>query len=159
MIEFEQARGMERMSQERWPALLQRIPTVFGRLVFLSQVQPVSAEDETVKGRRHHEIFSQWLALNLERQKLDYETFAESPGATGSAAKYRELIPAGAREVERQLYLTDLETVLALVRCERSGVCGRPAAWQPPSPALLRRFLPGTERPKAVVATQGAAGQ
>jgi len=41
---------------------------------------------------------------------------------------YRNLVPAGAREVERKLYLVDLETILELLRNEYGVACPDPDA-------------------------------
>jgi hypothetical protein len=42
--------------------------------------------------------------------------------------RYRHLTPPTAREVERQLYLTDLETLLELSRFEPGGASSIPEA-------------------------------
>jgi hypothetical protein len=120
---------------------LGQIPTVFGRLVYLASLfnatsgayehegfgQAFGAQEaDRVLRQHHHEVFSQWLGSSLEEQKRDLDEFlAGAPLASGrmlydlnQLAPYRVLIPPAARAVERQLYLTDLETLLELLRFE-----------------------------------------
>jgi hypothetical protein len=73
----------------------------------------------------HREEFTHWLALGLAEQKADLSEYLMGNGGTdrglerwGSTRLYRDFIPASARQVERQLYLTDLETLLGLLRAE-----------------------------------------
>ena len=118
-----------------WRGTLDRIPTVFGRLVYLAGLRdPVSGgythpslsqahgpeeADRTLR-RAHYQMFSEWLALGLEEQKGDLAGFLadEGPGAL----RPRELIPPQARDVERQLYLADLETLLEIITFENRAV-------------------------------------
>jgi len=109
---------------------LSRIPTVFGRLTYVASLregltgqpwQPdarqLTEPPDRALGHCHYQIFSEWIAKSLEEQKADLEEYIASrgPGVEG-IPRYRELIPAAARDVERQLYLTDLETLLELLR-------------------------------------------
>jgi len=64
----------------------------------------------------HHQVFSQWLGFSLSEQKADLERYLNSSGGPRFALAYRNLAPPTAREVERQLYITDLETLLELLR-------------------------------------------
>jgi len=80
----------------------------------------------------HYQLFSQWLAFSLAEQKADITEFLLGLGEGrrrpnwGSAVPYRQLIPASAREVERQLYLADLETLLELLRGEHADAFSVP---------------------------------
>jgi hypothetical protein len=127
-----------------WRHTLARIPTLFGRLVYLSSLlsqhsglyeHPALAQmfggeqaDDTLR-RSHARVFQDWLCLNLEQQKADlHEYLAELPGNPASAlatwlhlASYRSLAPAAAQEVERGLYITDLEVLLELLKHEYGG--------------------------------------
>ncbi len=121
---------------ELWRRTLQRIPTHFGRLVFLaslrdlltgryshpplSQIVGREITDRTLC-HSHHEIFSQWLSFSLSRQKADLDEYLLSAHAPLDLASCRDLIPASAHQVERQLYLTDLETLLELLRFEHGA--------------------------------------
>ncbi|MGA1994174.1 MAG: hypothetical protein ABSH45_00220 [Bryobacteraceae bacterium] len=64
----------------------------------------------------HHQIFSQWLTFSLSEQKADLERYLNTSGGPRFALAYRSLTPPTARDVERQLYITDLETLLELLR-------------------------------------------
>ncbi len=129
-----------------WRRVLLRIPTVFGRLALVASTResedryehPVLSAaltpEEVSRTLRnsHYQVFAQWLALSLEEQKADLDEFLREFGAPRHAARYQELIPPAARDVERQLYLTDLETVLELLRFESGG------AWPTPEPSPRR---------------------
>jgi hypothetical protein len=95
-----------------WKAVLATIPSIFGRLVYLHSLE---GQPDRLIGHRHYQVFSHWLMLGISEQLRDlrdyFDTGAEPPD-------YRDLVPAGARDVERQLYLTDMETLLGLLRVE-----------------------------------------
>jgi hypothetical protein len=112
--------------------ILSRIATRFGCLVFLSSLREPSAgryehatlgrslgaeETDRILAHFHYQVFSQWLASSLEEQKADLDEFVrESGNGVNNLFRYRDLVPRSARDVERQLYLTDLETLLQLLR-------------------------------------------
>ena len=70
----------------------------------------------------HHEVFSAWLGFTLAEQKADLEEYLMASQAALDLLPYRDVPPATAHQVERQLYLADLETILELLRSERRGV-------------------------------------
>ncbi len=123
--------------------ILAQIPTRFGRLVFLcslrdrltgryahpSLIETAGREiaDRTLCNN-HHQIFTEWLGLNLSDQKEDLDEYLRTTRVALADVPYRELAPATAHEVERQLYLTDLEVLLQLVSFERDGAYGSPEA-------------------------------
>ena len=122
-----------------WRNTLSQIPTVFGRLVYLSSLRNSNSgsyehyglaqtfgskdADKTLR-HSHTQVFSEWLNLNLEQQKADLEDYLSGleedvDGILANwirLAPYRNLIPPRAREVEKQLYLSDLEVVLELLK-------------------------------------------
>ena len=122
-----------------WRNTLSQIPTTFGRLVYLSslrdsntgtyehfglaQVFGAKDADRTLR-QSHTQVFSEWLNLNLEQQKGDVEDYLSGLEEDVDAlvatwirlAPYRNLIPPRAREVEKQLYLSDLEIVMELLK-------------------------------------------
>jgi hypothetical protein len=135
-----------------WRKTLARIPTRFGRLAFLATLRdqptgryshPPLAQmmgdeitDRTLR-HSHHEIFSEWLGLSLAEQKADLDEYLSSTHSpldnkplynSLEILPYRALVPASAHQVERQLYLTDLETLLELLRFERGGALAIPEA-------------------------------
>lgn len=128
---------------------LARIPTVFGRLVYLASLRNQSGEyqhqglaqmvgneeaGETLR-RNHARVFQDWLCLNLEQQKADLrEYLAELPNPAAvlagwmSSASYNDLAPSTAQSVEKQLFKGDLETVLSLLRHEYGGASPDPGS-------------------------------
>ncbi len=119
-----------------WRGTLSSIPTLFGRLTFLaglrnsetgryshpsllSALGPEEADHALRRG--HHVLFGQWIALSLEDQMSDLGEFLSAAGGARDNLHYRDLAPAGAHEIERQLYLTDLETLLELLDASRGS--------------------------------------
>jgi hypothetical protein len=128
---------------ELWWKTLSRIPTHFGRLVFLSSLrdaltgryahEPLSQivgreiTDRTLR-HSHHEVFSLWLGFTLAQQKADLDAYLMASHAPLDLVVYRDIAPATAHQVERQLYLADLETLLDLLRFEHGGAGSVPEA-------------------------------
>ena len=121
-----------RPATETWRSTLSRTPTLFGRLVFLASLRnpkngryshdaldgiPTDDADRTLRNS-HQQVFQQWISSGLAEQKCDLEEYLGAVGGSWPALTYRDLIPSTAHEVERQLYLTDLETLLELLRSE-----------------------------------------
>jgi hypothetical protein len=116
--------------------ILAQIPTRFGRLQFLCSLRdPVSGRyshplmqerigaDATDRALadQHHQVFSQWLRLNLSDQKADLDEFLQDSGQRVADLSYKDLAPARAHEVEKQLYLADLEVVVQLLSFEAAS--------------------------------------
>lgn len=134
-----------------WRNTLSQIPSVFGRLVYLCSLRDLNTgayqhygfaqvfgddEADQVLRHSHHRAFAEWLCFTLEQQKADLDLYLS--GLDGNRrtildtwirlAPYRNLVPSTAREVERQLYLADLETILELLRAEYGVVSPDPDA-------------------------------
>jgi hypothetical protein len=118
-----------------WRRTLGQIPTHFGRLVFVAGLRDANGRyayrpltdsmgreitDRTL-ANSHYSVFSEWIASSLSAQKADLDHYLCQRGGARELADYRELVPAKAHEVERQLYLTDLETLLTMLRFEPDG--------------------------------------
>lgn len=130
------SQGTRVRGTDAWRHVLSEVPTVFGRLTYLAALRnPVTGEyahamlsrllsaeeaDRTLR-QSHHQVFFEWLTFNLADQKMDLDEYFRGGGAFLSVAKCRDLVPRSAREVERQLYLTDLETLLELRKAEHSA--------------------------------------
>ena len=122
-----------------WRNTLSQIPTTFGRLIYLaslrdqntgvyqhhglSQIFGPEQADQTLK-QSHNVVFAEWLCFTLEQQKDDLEDYLNELKEDKRTilatwirlSPYRSFVPASAREVERNLFNTDLETVLELLR-------------------------------------------
>jgi hypothetical protein len=131
----------QRPGQDLWRKTISQIPTHFGRLRYLASLRDahtgkythqslnsaLGADDaDRLLCHAHHKVFSEWLCFSLAEQKADLDDFLSSPQRQISFQECRDLVPAGAREVERQLFVTDLEMVLELMRLALDGVSGTP---------------------------------
>jgi hypothetical protein len=134
-----------------WKRTLEQIPTLYGRLVYLTSLRNsdsgeyqhhglalvfgAKAADEALR-ESHWETFQEWLASPLAQQKADVtEYMAQLPTDRAvlvenwlQIAPYRNLPPAEARFEERELFCADLETLLQLLKDERTGAARNPGA-------------------------------
>jgi hypothetical protein len=115
-----------------------QISTRFGRLVFLCSLRDlatgryshpsltgsfgVESADRALR-HTHHQVFREWLRLSLQDQKEDLDEYLRISRIRPVELRYRDLAPAGAHEVERQLYLTDLEVILQLISFDPGPLC------------------------------------
>lgn len=122
-----------------WRNTLSQIPTTIGRLIYLASLRDQNTgahhhrgleqlfgqeqSEQTIR-QSHSQIFSDWLCFNLEQQKRGLEAYLVELHEDRKIvlatwirlAPYRHYPPADAREVERSLFITDLEMVLELLR-------------------------------------------
>src|SRR5579884_2691372 len=122
-----------------WRNTLSQIPSVFGKLVYLSSLRsPISGkyehhglalvfgEDEAGRALRksHGQAFADWLSFDLEQQKADLDLYLSSIAADKrsivdtwlSVRTYRTFIPASAKAVEKRLYMAEIEALIALLK-------------------------------------------
>ena len=122
-----------------WRNTISQIPTVFGRLVYLSSLRNpnngsyehhglalVFGEDEANKALKnsHHGVFAEWLSFNIEQQKADLDLYISGLFEDKRVvvetwirlAPYRNLLPASVRGVERRLYIADFTALLELLK-------------------------------------------
>lgn len=126
-----------------WRTTLSQVPTVFGRLAFLaslrdpatgrytheSLLRTLGPEDtDRTLCNNHHQVFSEWLRYSLSEQKEDLDDYLRTGGSSRVALDYYHLVPPTARDVERQLYITDLETLLELLKYEHGDAFAIPEA-------------------------------
>src|SRR5688500_19651188 len=84
----------------------------------------------------HVNAFSEWLGYSLEQQKADLDLYLSSlstnkrtiVGTWLRLTPYKNLLPTLVREMERDLYLTDLAVLLTLLKNEYGVASPSPAA-------------------------------
>jgi hypothetical protein len=126
---------------ELWHHTLEQIPSVFGRLVYVSSLRDFNTgryehhglaqmfgEDAANEALResHEGTFEKWLSFNLEQQKEDLDSYLSSFHVDKRTilatwirlTPYRNLMPTAVRDPERRLYLTDLEMLLDMLKIE-----------------------------------------
>ena len=135
---------------ELWRHTLARIPTLFGRVLYLASLrnqadgayehpglaQMVGEEEagETLR-RSHARVFQDWLCLNLAQQKADLQEYlAETPNPAAmladwaTSAVYQSWAPSTAQDAERRLFVGDLEILLNLLKREYGGASPDPGS-------------------------------
>ena len=134
--------GKERLKQEVW-AFLAPIPTTLRRLVYLSSLYDENTgqyhgsrlrelrgevEGDAVLREIHEDVFRTWLSFSLEDQHEELKEHLEllrrknAPGVEVwlTLAPYERLVPAQADAASRELFRSDLEFLLGMLK-------GRPA--------------------------------
>ena len=124
-----------------WRSTLGQVRTLFGQLVLLSSLRdaqtgryshssmahlPGTEDVDRTLRNSHQQVFQRWISSGLAEQKADLDEYLSTAGGPRYALPYRNLVPASARDVERQLYLTDLETLLELLRFEHGAAFSIP---------------------------------
>ena len=139
----EEATRRDRAMKDVWQRTLSQIPTTFGKVAHLASLRNENSgqyehfglaqlysdeEADRVLGLSHHQVFREWLDFPLEKQRQDLENYLESIGGERrkvletwlTLTPYKNLLPVGAVEAERLLYISDLELILELMRNELS---------------------------------------
>lgn len=133
-------RELERgAAADLWRHTLSHINSVFGRLVYLSSLRNSNTgryehhglalmfgDDDAHETlyESHQRAFREWIGYGLEHQKVDLDLYLSELCVDKKPlietwlrlAPFRNFLPANVRVAERQLYLTDLETLLDLLR-------------------------------------------
>jgi len=130
-----------------WKNTVAQIPTLTGRLVYLSSLRDpnsgtyrhhgmaaVFGRQESVRALResHERVFREWLLLPLSSKDNDLRSYLSSldepPNEIVShwirSGRGRPWIPATARPAEIELFCTDLE---ALLRTLKGGLVNEPS--------------------------------
>ena len=99
------------------------------RSVFPSAAQPDrSAKSPIARALPSSRDLSEWPGFSLALQKADLDEYLKASHSPLELVPYRDIAPGTAHQVERQLYLTDLETLLELLRFEQAGAYFSPEA-------------------------------
>ena len=132
--------GLDRRAvADVWRHTLSQIPSVFGRLVYLSGLRNpnsgrydhhglalVFGADDSNRAlkKSHKQVFAEWLSFNLEQQMADLNLYlSDLPEDKKTVIQawtllkpYKNLMPSNAKAVERRLYLSELQTMLELIK-------------------------------------------
>ena len=134
--------GLERGSvADLWRNTLSQIPTMFGRLVYLTSLRDQNTGEyehfgleqafgyeqavQTLK-KSHEDVFGDWLALTLQQQKADLDQYLSGLDADPRSvintwirlSPYRNLAPAGVQPFERDLFISDVGALLETLKSE-----------------------------------------
>lgn len=124
-----------------WRNTLSRIPTLFGKIMYLASVRSPEtgkyehhglallfgekAADQAMR-RSHEECFAQWLGFTLAEQKADLDDYLAGHPADRRTvvenwlrlAPYRAIAPAACRGSEKRLFIADFEALLLVLKAE-----------------------------------------
>jgi hypothetical protein len=138
-------RADETPAAELWSRTLVKIPSVFGRLVYLASLRDLhsgryqhfgfaqrfseSVADQTIR-RSHKNVFMDWLCFSLEQQRQDLENYLKSLEGDHAVIvqnwlqwpPFMNWIPVQTKPADQELFRSDLEIILDLIRVDRGGV-------------------------------------
>jgi hypothetical protein len=145
----------ETPAAELWRRTLARIPSIFGRLVYLASLRDLNTgfyqhfgfqqqvgdkeADRTIR-RSHANTFADWLCFSLGEQREHLERYLDDAGGDKLQIlanwrlwpSFMNWIPAQARDAEKALFRSDLETLIDLITLEVSSASpGRNASRHP----------------------------
>jgi len=138
-------------ASDLWRHTLSQIPSVFGRLVYLSGLRDVNSghyehhglglvfgerEADRALKDSHNTAMAEWLTYGLEQQKADLDLYLSGLAIEKRVvvdswlrtAPYRNLPPASLRGPAKKLFVSDLETLLELLRGELGVAANDPDA-------------------------------
>ncbi len=126
-------------ASDLWRNTLSQIPSVFGRLMFLSSLRNLNSgryehhglalvfgsyEASKALKKSHREAFAEWLSYDIEEQKADLDLYLSDQidhkrtilKTWEKLEPYRNILPSSVKDVERKLYLADLRAILNLLK-------------------------------------------
>ena len=130
--------------EDVWVRILSQIPTTFGRVAYVASLRNENTgayhhfklalrytdeEADCFLCASHKQIFREWLNFSLEQQRRDLKEYLEPIEGESEVVlepwltlqPYRNLIPSGARDAERLLFISDLEIIVEILRNELSA--------------------------------------
>ena len=140
MPRFKPKGALERTAAEDlWKHTLSRIPTIYGRLVYLTSLRDVNSglyrhhglslafgRDESTKALKesHQRTFLEWLNLPLAEKNQDFMLYLDALQEPRllvvdhwlRSKLYKTQVPVSARMVERELFNHELELLLQTIR-------------------------------------------
>lgn len=122
-----------------WRTTCARIPSVYGRLLYLSSLRnpdtghyshegltQIFGEAEADRALRqvHNQTFSEWLCFDLEHQKADLDLYLSAFGqkkhrtvdSWDKLKPYRGVVPSSASAVSIQYFESNFQTLLDLLK-------------------------------------------
>lgn len=125
-------------SEDLWRRTLVQIPSVYGRLVYLSKLRNndtgryehhglAAMFDENMADAAlrdsHVKSFREWLEFDLEQQRADLELYmTDHPGSRRTLleswlrlAPFRASLPVSASPADRELFLGEFEALLRIL--------------------------------------------
>ena len=137
------AEERDRAMEDVWVPIISQIPTTFGRIAcvaglrnedsgayhhFKLALRHTGEEADRFLCASHEQIFGEWLTFPLEQQLRDLKEYLESTEEREVVLEtwlrlkpYRNLIPFGARDAERLLFISDLEVIFLMLLHELSA--------------------------------------
>lgn len=127
------------VAEEVWLRDILRIPTCYGRLVYLtglldpntgryehygSDPNEMATANKSLK-RLHEMTFTDWVGYSLERKMADVEGYIEGLSNVNRAemidawlrlTPYKNLVPASIQGPERRKHVSDFEAILGLLK-------------------------------------------
>jgi hypothetical protein len=140
MPRFKPKAGLERSAAgDLWKNTLSKIPTQFGKLAYLASLRDPNSgiyrhhglsmvfgrdESNRVLRENHEQAFFEWLNLPLSDKSADlteYLASLEDPAPTVlshwfRSKTYSNQVPSATREMERELFVKDLEALIETIR-------------------------------------------
>ena len=122
---------------------LSTISSPLERLIFVASLRDLATEADQrlpalkfyraevghVLGVEHTAIFEAWLCLNLQQQMLELKRYVSNQEASAGAfldewtyrKPYQRLIPSGAMQAQRDLFVRDMETILRILALQEGA--------------------------------------